>query len=132
MVGFFKSMKKASEVGVDQIPTSNQKPGTSKQDDLPSNPIIALSTQQPNIQSSEQVDEPMEMDFCGPSSPPWFGQSAPSKHGSYLKGSDHTPNIPNNSNRCVQQKPRNTRDRSKHKVRQSISHNQRNQSPLYK
>ena len=42
-----KSMKKASKVGVDEIPTSNQKSGTSKQDDLPSNPNIVTSTQQP-------------------------------------------------------------------------------------
>ena len=67
----FKSLIKASEVGVDQTLTSNQKSGTSK-DGLPSDPNIAPNTQQPNIQSSEQADEPMEMDFCSLSLPPRF------------------------------------------------------------
>ena len=36
----------------------------------------------------------MEMDFCGPSLPPQFGQSAQSEHGSYPDGSDHTSKQP--------------------------------------
>ena len=89
----FKTMKKASEARVDQISASNsnQKPGTSKQsDDLPANPNPNPSTEQPNTQVSEHTDEPMEMDFCGPSLPPQFGQSAQSEHRSDPSRSDHS------------------------------------------
>ena len=56
----------------------------------------------------------MEMDFCGPSSPPWFGQSAKSKHGSHLKGSDHTSE---QLERMCLTKAKKHSDRSQHKVR---------------
>ena len=76
----FKTMKKASEMGVDQIPASNAKPGTSKHnDDFPSNPSRNLNIQQPNIQSSNH-----------PSLPPQFRPSVQSEHGSDPNGSDHT------------------------------------------
>ena len=54
-------MKKASEVGVDQISASNSnhKPGTRKQsDELPANPNPTPSTQQPNTKAYEHTDEP--------------------------------------------------------------------------
>ena len=57
----FKTLKKASEAGIDQISASNPKPGTSKQnDDLSSNPNPNPNTQQLNIQASEHKDELME------------------------------------------------------------------------
>ena len=66
----FQTMKKASEVGVDQTSASASKPGTSKQTDELSSPLNQnLKTQQPNTQPSEHKNEPMEMDFCGPSLP---------------------------------------------------------------
>ena len=62
-----KTMKKSSEVGVDQISASDPKPGTSKQnEDFPSNLNTKPNSQQPNIQASKHTDEPMETDFCGP------------------------------------------------------------------
>ena len=80
----FKTIKKSSEVGVDQISTSDPKPGTSKQnDDLPSHPNT-----QPNIQASEQMDEPMKTDLCGPALPPQFRQSVQSELGSDPNRSD--------------------------------------------
>ena len=124
-------MKKASEVGVDQKPTSNQKPGTSK-DDLPSNPNIAQSIQQLNIQSSEQADEPMKMDFCGLSLLPRFGQGAHSKYGSDPNGLDHTSK---QSEQGCLVKAKKHADRVNIRLGQNISHShlrQRNQSPLYK
>ena len=84
----FQTMKKASEAGVDQTFASASKPGTSKQTDDLSPPNQNPNTQQTNTQASEHADEPMEMDFSGPSLPP-FGQSAQSKHGSDPNRSDH-------------------------------------------
>ena len=65
----FKQSKKPS--------TSTSKAGPSKQSVELSNPNT-----QPNPQTSDQSDgqQPMEMDFCGPSLPPRYGQSAQSKH----------------------------------------------------
>ena len=80
----FKTMQKASEVGVDQTATSDPKPGTSKQDDLPSNP----NTQHPSIRSSKQLDEQMDMDVHGPSLPPRLRESVQSEQGSD-PSSDH-------------------------------------------
>ena len=63
-----KSVKKSSEAEVDQISTSDPKPGTSKQTgDLPSH-----RNTQPNIQTSEHTDEPVEIAFCGPALLPQF------------------------------------------------------------
>ena len=61
----FKTMKKSSEAGLDQISASDPKPRTSKQnDDLPCHPNT-----QPNIQASEHTDEPMRQTSGGPALP---------------------------------------------------------------
>ena len=61
----FQTMKKVSEVGVDQTSALAAKPGTSKKtDNLP--PNQNPNTQQLNTQPSEHMDEPMEMDFLVP------------------------------------------------------------------
>ena len=51
----FKTMLKPPEVGVDQTPTLISKPGTSKQNILPS----SHPSSNPNIRASMQPDEPM-------------------------------------------------------------------------
>ena len=67
-----KSVKKINyEAGVDQISTSDPKPGLSKQPDgLPVSPNTQPNTQ-PNTRSSH---EPKDTEFFGPSLPPQFGQ----------------------------------------------------------
>ena len=81
-----QSMKKASEAEVDQTSASTSKAGSSKQFVELSNP-----NNQPNPRTSDHSDgqQPMEMDFCGPSLPPRFSQSAQSEHGSNPMASDH-------------------------------------------
>ena len=58
----FKTMHKPPVVGVDQTPTAISKPGTSKQNNLP----FSHPSSHPNIWSSEQPDDSMEMDMYGP------------------------------------------------------------------
>ena len=61
-----KSVKNPnSGVGVDQISTSDPKPGLSKQPDLQKSPST-------NVQSNKTSNKPMETDSIGPSLPPQF------------------------------------------------------------
>ena len=79
-----QSIKKASEAEVDKISTSTSKAGPSKQSVELSNPNNQLN---PRTFDHSDDQQPMETDFCGPSLPPRFDQSAQSEHGS--EPSDH-------------------------------------------
>ena len=108
-----KSVKKSSEAGVDEISSSDPKPGTSKQtDDLP----FHLNTQpntQLNIQTSEHTDEPMETDFCGPALPPKFSEENQSELGSDPNRLDQS----SEQSKCVcSVKAKKHSDKRKHKV----------------
>ena len=104
-------MKKASHAEVDQTSTSTSRAGPSKQSVELSNP-----NNQPNPQTSDHSDgqQPMEMDFCGPSLPPRFGQSAQSEHGS--DPSDHHSKHSKQLER-VCSRAKKYSDKKKHKVR---------------
>ena len=116
----FKTMHKPPKVGVDQIPTSISKPGTSKQNDLPS----SHPSSHPKISASVQPDEPMEMDLYGPSLPPGYGEAAQSVHGP-MHGSDPSLWLTRFS-------PKSTGIRENIKPGLSTYLLQRNQIPLFK
>ena len=110
----FQTIKKASEAEVDQTSTSTSKAGPSKQS-------VELSNlnNQPNSQTSDHLDgqQPMEMDFCGPSLPPRFGQSALSKHGSDPMPSDHHSEHSEQPEQVCSSRAKKHADKKKHKVR---------------
>ena len=82
----FQTINKVSEGEVEKTSTSTSKAGPTKQPVELSNPNT-----QPNPRASDRSDnqQPMAMDFCGPSLPPRFGQSAQSDHGSNPIQLDH-------------------------------------------
>ena len=68
-----KSVKQTDPEGrVDQIPPSDNQPGTSKQTDLQNVPITSHSIITDLI--SRVSAEPMETEFVGPPLPPHFSQ----------------------------------------------------------
>ena len=121
-------MQKALEAGVDQIPASDLKPETSKEADLPSN----QNTRQPNMQSSKQADEPMEIYLS--SLHPQFGQSDQPEYGSDPNSSHNLFDQSNSHKGCVWLSPKITRTRESVRLWQntSLSHFcQRKQIPLF-
>ena len=105
----------------------------------PSKQAVELSNlnTQPNPHGSEHSDdhEPMEMDFCGPSLPPGFGQSAQSEHGSHPNRSviHHSEQSEQPNNGCAHPEPKNTWTKRSTRFGQNISHSlhlQRRISPL--
>ena len=121
-------MKKASKAEVDQTSASTSKAGPTKQSVKLSN-----SYNQLNPQTSDHLDgqQPIETDFCGPSLPPRFGQSAQSKHGS--DPSDHYSEPSEQPERVCSSSAENTRTKRNTKFGQNTSHSlhlQRRISPL--
>ena len=104
--------KSAKEVELDQSSTSASKPGPSKQSDK-LHPNTAPNL--PNTQS-ECTDEAKELNLCGPSLPPQFGD-AQSKHGSDLNHcSDHHSDFPEQPEQVCSSRAKKHSDKRKHNV----------------
>ena len=129
-----QSMKKASKTEVDKTSASTSTAGPSKQSVELSDPNIDL-----NPQTSDHSDaQPMETDFCGPSLPPWFGQSVQSYHGSkhsdlHSEHSDPHSEYSEQPQRVCSFRAKKHSDKKKNKVRAKYFfslHLQRRISPL--
>ena len=115
-----EAIKKVSKVEVDQTSTSTSKAGPRKQAAELSN----LNTQ-PNLYASDHSDdhEHIEMDFCGPSLPSRFGQSAQSDHGTDPNKLDHHSEQSEQPEWVCLARARRHSDKKKHNVRAKyISH----------
>ena len=111
-------MKKASEVEVYKTSASTSKAGPSKQSVKLPDPNT-----HPNPRTSDHSDsQPIETDFCGPSLPPWFGQSLQSDHGFkhlelHSEHSDPQSDHLEQPQRVYSSRTKKHSDKKKHKVR---------------